>query len=272
MILDHQSVACLGIAMVSMGEELGAEMSIRAYLHMLQYCDPPVRRAVPLGLAMLSTSNPSNMVVTDTLSKLSHDQDQEVATNAIIGMGLVAAGTNHSKVSGNLRSLATYYAKEPGVLFAVRLAQGLVHAGKGLVTLSPYHPDSSGGVCHQVALAGLLTVLHVCLDFKTIVLGKHHFLLWVLVAAMRPRMLVTVDEDLKPLPVPVRVGQKVDTVGQAGRPKTITGFQTHTTPVLLAMGERAELASDEYLPLSSLIEGVVVLRKNPDHVPDTASK
>ena len=153
----------------------------------------------------------------------------------------VAAGTNHSKVSGNLRSLATYYAKEPGVLFAVRLAQGLVHAGKGLVTLSPYHPDSSGGVCHQVALAGLLTVLHVCLDFKTIVLGKHHFLLWVLVAAMRPRMLVTVDEDLKPLPVPVRVGQKVDTVGQAGRPKTITGFQTHTTPVLLAMGERAEV-------------------------------
>ena len=78
---------------------------------------------MPLGLAMLSTSNPSNMVVTDTLSKLSHDQDQEVATNAIIGMGLVAAGTNHSKVSGNLRSLATYYAKEPGVLFAVRLAQ-----------------------------------------------------------------------------------------------------------------------------------------------------
>ncbi len=37
----------------------------------------------------------------------------------------------------------------------------------------------------------------------------------------------------------------VDVVGQAGRPKTITGFQTHTTPVLLAHGERAELATNE---------------------------
>ena len=34
-------------------------------------------------------------------------------------------------------------------------------------------------------------------------------------------------------------------VGQAGKPKTITGFQTHTTPVLLAYGERAELATEE---------------------------
>ena len=39
--------------------------------------------------------------------------------------------------------------------------------------------------------------------------------------------------------------QAVDVVGQAGKPKSITGFQTHTTPVLLAYGERAELATDE---------------------------
>ena len=57
---------------------------------------------------------------------------------------------------------------------------------------------------------------------------------------------MTVDEDLKPLSVPVRVGQAVDVVGQAGRPKTITGFQTHSTPVLLAAGDRAELATEKY--------------------------
>ena len=39
--------------------------------------------------------------------------------------------------------------------------------------------------------------------------------------------------------------QAVDVVAQAGKPKAITGFQTHTTPVLLAYGERAELASEE---------------------------
>jgi len=35
---------------------------------------------------------------------------------------------------------------------------------------------------------------------------------------------------------------------QAGRPKTITGFQTHTTPVLLSVGERAELGTEKYIP------------------------
>ena len=87
-------------------------------------------------------------------------------------------------------------------------------AGKGLVTLSPYHPDRS--MCHTLALAALVSMAHLCIDFKTIILGKYHFLLYTLVAAMRPRMLVTVDEALKPLPVSVRVGEAVDTVGQAG--------------------------------------------------------
>lgn len=62
---------------------------------------------------------------------------------------------------------------------------------------------------------------------------------------LQPRMLLTVDENLKPLSVPVRVGQAVDIVGQAGRPKTITGFQTHSTPVLLSAGDRAELATEK---------------------------
>ncbi|MEE6522960.1 hypothetical protein FKM82_021641 [Ascaphus truei] len=82
---------------------------------------------------------------------------------------------------------------------------------------------------------------------------------------MQPRMLVTFDEELRPLPVSVRVGQAVDVVGQAGKPKTITGFQTHTTPVLLAHGERAELATEEYLPVTPILEGFVILRKNPNY-------
>ena len=245
-------------------EELGSEMAQRMFYHLNQYGDLPARRAVPLGLAMLSISNPQ-ITINDVLSKLSHDVDADVATSAIVGLGLIAAGTNNSKVAGQLRSLATYYAKEPALLFAVRLAQGMVHAGKGLVTLSAYHPDRS--LQHPVAMAALIATLHVALDFKTIVLGKHHFLLFLLCAAMRPRMLITVDAEGKPLAVSVRVGQAVDTVGQAGKPKTITGFQTHTTPVLLAHGERAELASDEYLSLTSVLEGVVILKENPDYVP-----
>lgn len=66
---------------------------------------------------------------------------------------------------------------------------------------------------------------------------------------------------MKPLPVNVRVGQAVDIVGQAGRPKTITGWQTQSTPVLLSHGERAELEDDEYISLTNNLEGIAILRK-----------
>lgn len=128
--------------------------------------------------------------------------------------------------------------------------------------------------------------------FPPVILGKSHYILYGLVAAMQPRMLVTFDEELRPLPVSVRVGQvrgsqgwgrcvlmslcvpgidltllsqAVDVVGQAGKPKTITGFQTHTTPVLLAHGERAELATEEHVPVTPILEGFVILRKNPNY-------
>lgn len=78
---------------------------------------------------------------------------------------------------------------------------------------------------------------------------------------MHPRFLMTLDENLQPLPVNVRVGQAVDVVGQAGRPKTITGWQTQSTPVLLAYGERAELESDEYISLTHNLEGIAILKK-----------
>lgn len=42
---------------------------------------------------------------------------------------------------------------------------------------------------------------------STVILGKSHYILYGLVAAMQPRMLVTFDEELRPLPVSVRVGQ-----------------------------------------------------------------
>lgn len=40
-----------------------------------------------------------------------------------------------------------------------------------------------------------------------VILGKSHYTLFHLVSAVQPRMLVTFDSDLQPLPVTVRVGQ-----------------------------------------------------------------
>ncbi|XP_014228098.1 26S proteasome non-ATPase regulatory subunit 2 [Trichogramma pretiosum] len=258
---SKQAVAVLGIALIAMGEEIGAEMAYRTFGHLLRYCEPVIRRSVPLALGLISVSNPK-LNILDTLSKFSHDSDMEVAHNAIFAMGLVGAGTNNSKLAAMLRQLAQYHAKDPNNLFMVRIAQGLVHLGKGTMTLSPYHSDRQ--LLSPVALAGLLAALIGFLDVKNIILGRSHYLLYTLAAAMQPRMLVTFDEELQPLAVPVRVGMAVDVVGQAGNPKTITGFQTHTTPVLLAHGERAELATEDYVPLTPIMEGFVILRKNKD--------
>merc|ERR1712180_297274 len=257
----QQAVAVLGLGLISMGEDIGSEMLIRTLSHLMRYSEPVIRRAVPLALALVSISNPQ-MTILDTLSKFSHDADAEVAHNAIFGLGLLGAGTNNARLAAILRQLAQYHAKDSNNLFMVRVAQGLVHLGKGTLTLNPFHSDRQ--LMSPVAVAGLMSVLVAMLDVKTTILGKSHYLLYGLATAMQPRMLVTFDTELRPLPVSVRVGNAVDVVGQAGKPKTITGFQTHTTPVLLAHGERAELATEEYIPVTSIMEGFVILKKNPD--------
>jgi len=264
----HQEIAVLGIAMVAMGEHIGSEMSLRMLDHVLQYGEVNVRRVVPLALGLLSVSNP-RLAVMDTISKLSHDSDEQVSQNACLALGFLGAGTNNSRIANILRQLAAYYDKEPNHLFLVRIAQGLLHFGKGLVTLNPFHSDNF--LMNKVGMAGLLAVFHSAFDLKNSVLNKRHYLLYTLATAVRPRCLVTVDEEGKALPVKVRVGQAVDVVAQVGNPKTITGFQTHTTPVLLAAGDRVELGTDQYIALSSVLEGIVVLKKNPAATPSAAS-
>lgn len=264
---EFQMAAVLGIALVSLGEDVGSEMTLRTYDHLLHYGELPIKRAVPMALALLNISHPDFGVV-DQLSRLTHDADAEVAQSAIIALGLVSAGTNNSRVAQLLRQLSEFYSREAGQLFCTRIAQGLNHMGKGLLTLHPFHSDRL--VLNPVALGGILAMLHACLDTKNTLLDKYHYIMYYLCCAINPRMLMTVDEELNPLAVNVRVGQAVETVGQAGRPKTITGFQTHKTPVLLGVKDRAELATNEYIAVSGILEGVVILRPNPDYEPEIA--
>ena len=253
-----QTYAVLGLSLISMGEEVGQEMVLRQFGHLMHYGEPNIRKAVPLAMGLISPSNPQ-MKVYDTLSRYSHDNDNDVAINAIFAMGLLGAGTNNARLAQLLRQLASYYHRDQNSLFIVRIAQGLLHMGKGTMSINPFHTDRQ--ILSRVAAAGLLTVLVAMIDAKQFILGESHYLLYFIVTAMHPRFLVTLDEDLKPLQVNVRVGQAVDVVGQAGRPKTITGWQTQSTPVLLAYGERAELEDEQYISLASNLEGLVILRK-----------
>lgn len=100
----------------------------------------------------------------DTLSKYSHDNDLQVALNAIFAMGLVGAGTNNARLAQMLRQLAGYYYKEPDCLFTVRIAQGLVHMGKGTIGINPFFSDRN--IMSRPAIAGLLATLTAFTDAK----------------------------------------------------------------------------------------------------------
>lgn len=88
----------------------------------MAYGDPAVRKAVPLALGLISASNPQ-LTILETLSRYSHDNDLDVAVNAILAMGMIGAGTNNARLAQMLRQLAGYYNKEPNCLFMVRVAQ-----------------------------------------------------------------------------------------------------------------------------------------------------
>lgn len=120
-----------------------------------------IRKAVPLAIGLLYASNPQ-LTVFETLSRYSHDSDLEVAVNAIFAMGLVGAGTNNARLAQLLRGLASYYHREANCLFMVRIAQGMLHMGKGTMTLNPYHTDRQ--VLSSISMAGLLPVLVSMLD------------------------------------------------------------------------------------------------------------
>ena len=176
--------AVIAIALIAMGEDIGAEMSLRQFNHLVSdyypffdcYCvnlgvftkmhygEPTIRKAVPLAIGLVSASNP-HLPILDTLSKYSHDNDLQVAINAIFAMGLVGAGTNNARLAQMLRQLAGYYQKEPDSLFMVRIAQGMVHMGKGTIGLNPFFSDRS--IMSRPAVAGLLATLTAFTDAKS---------------------------------------------------------------------------------------------------------
>lgn len=63
------------------------------------------------------------------------------------------------------------------------------------MSLHPFHSDRL--ILNPAGLAGVLTVLHLCMDLKNTLLGKHHYVLFYITAAMNPRMLMTVRDEVE---------------------------------------------------------------------------
>ena len=252
-----QSIAVLGCSLIAIGEEVGTEMLSRSFNHFLQFGDNNIKQTVCLAIALLDLSNPKVQVI-DSLTKFCYDTDKTVAMNAIYSMGLVSSGSNHSRVAGLLRSLAGYYAEDSNALFMVRIAQGLLHLGKGLITLDPIYSHKL--LINSRALAGILITLCSFTETEKLICGKYQFLLYSLALAMKPKLVITVDKNLKPIEdVQLMIGQAIDIVGQTGNPRTISGFQIHTSPAVINTGERAEINGEDVKPYSDVLEGVVII-------------
>ena len=156
--------------------------------------------------------------------------------NALFSLGLVAAGTNNSRLATTLRQIASYFSDDNNSLMVVRMAQGFLHMGKGLLTLNPIH--SNNLLVSNVGLAGILISIFSFTE-PALILGKYQYLIYSLCLSINPRMVMVVDEKLEPKNnIQLMVGTAVDVVGQSGNPRTITGFQVHNSPVLIAIGER----------------------------------
>ena len=155
--------------------------------------------------------------------------------------------------------MAAYYSKEVDQIFIIRIAQGLLHMGKGMLTLDPVHSHKL--LLNQQGIAGILISIFALIEGESLICGKCQYLLYSLALAVKPRMVFTVDADLKPVKTSVMIGQAIDIAGQTGNPRTISGFQTHTTPALINSGERSEFSNDDFKGVSEVLEDVVIVEE-----------
>lgn len=138
---------------------------------------------------MLNLSNPKISVM-DILSKLGYDTDTETAQRAIIALGMIGAGTNNSRLADILRKLASYYSKEPEIVFCIRISQGLLYMGKGMLSIQPYYSERF--LLSKVAMAGVVVFLTSLFDIKNTLLSKQHYFIYFLALAMYPKSLFVV--------------------------------------------------------------------------------
>lgn len=262
--IEQVNLGLIGVALISVSEVVGIKMIIRNIHHIMQYCDLPIKRVVPIMLTIVGIQN-LNIQVTDLLYKLAHDEDKEIALRALLGLGVIAAGTNNSRIGGLLRNLGLYYENENEYLYVIRISLGILYAGKGLVGINQYYSD--GFLYNKTGFAGLFMFFHSMLNLEEFLIKNNHYMFYYFSLGFYPKMLFVLDENLENVKVNVRVGQAIDTVGQVGKPRKITGFQTHTSPVVIDNGERAELATEEYIPCGeTILENLIIVKKNPDYV------
>lgn len=123
-------------------------------------------------------------------------------------------------------------------------------------------PVSSDGCVHSV-VSLLFVMLSLLPRLSNTARASQVFpmmLMMMVMGAARPRCVMLLDNkhENATMKMNLRVGQAVDTTGQAGDVRNISGFQTLEAPVLLGPGERAVLVEAEKFRVAThQLEGFV---------------
>jgi 26S proteasome regulatory subunit N1 len=95
------------------------------------------------------------------------------------------------RIAGLLRNLIAYYYNDDKHLYLLRVAQGLISAGKGLVSANPFYSDQF--LYSKVSMAGLFIIANSMLDMQNIMVEKFHYVIYYLICSIYPRWLFTVN-------------------------------------------------------------------------------
>ena len=138
------------------------------------------------------------------LYKLAHNEDSEIALRSLLGLGVIGAGTNNSRVASLLKNMAYYYENEHYYIFVIKLALGILYSGKGLVGVNPFY--SNNFLYSKTGFAGLFILSHLMMNMEYFIVKKNHYMLYYFCLSFYPKMLFYLDENLENLKVNVRVG------------------------------------------------------------------
>lgn len=107
---------------------------------------------------------------------MAHNEDKETALRALLGLGLIAAGTNNSRVGGLLKNLGLYYEEEPDYCYIIRIALGFLYCGKGTVGINCYY--SNGFLYNKIGFAGLFITSQAMMNMEEFLVKENHYLLF----------------------------------------------------------------------------------------------
>eukprot|EP01035_Chromulina_nebulosa_P020341 gene20341-26404_t len=267
--------ACLGIGIVASGIRNESDPSLAILTEYLDDKAHIIRLNAIIGLGIAYAGSRKSEVLEQLIPVVSSIDGSNIieVSFAALSLGLVFVGTCNDEISGVLVQRLMEASETELNSWSIKylsLGLGLLYLGKtdksdvmieAVKTIEHSIGKYTEILIDSCAYAGtgnvlkIQSLLRICNEHLT-EKADHQ-----IVAVLGIALLSIGDEDLNPLIVNVRVGQAVETVGQAGRPKTITGFQTHTTPVLLGYRERAELANRDYISYSSVLENLVIVEK-----------